>query len=177
MSYLILGFDGGFNPGPWQVTQARAYFYISDPRLRRQTLDPDFNRPNFFGVSYQFLRQSPLGFLSEDANANIDEPATPGYCSLHSVDPRCAGFTKNIVGSVGTSLLYHATDNILLYATSSYDVRESRFLGVRAAAKLLSTCECWSLTFRVAQDINPAKTSFNFDFTLLGLGSTKSTLQ
>ena len=177
LNYMNLGFDGGFNPGPWQVTQARAYFNISDPRLRRHTLDPDFNRPNFFGVGYQFLRQSPLGFLSEDANANLDEPATPAYCALHSVDPRCAGFSKNIVGSVGTNLLYHATDNILLYLASSYDARESRFLGVRAAAKLLSSCECWSLTFRVARDINPAKTSFNFDFTLLGLGSAKSTLR
>jgi LPS-assembly protein len=177
LNYMNLGFDGGFDPGPWQVTQARAYFNISDPRLRRHTLDPDFNRPNSFGISYQFLRQSPLGFLSEDANASLDEPATSGYCALHSVDPRCAGFTKNIVGSVGTSLLYHATDNILLFLSSSYDARESRFLGVRAATKLLSSCECWSLTFRVAQDINPAKTSFNFDFTLLGLGSSKSTLQ
>jgi LPS-assembly protein len=177
LSYVILGFDGGVNPGPWQVSLARAFFNISDPRLRRQTLDPDFNRPDYFGISYQFLRQSPLGFLSEDANANLDEPATPAYCALHSVDPRCAGFSKNIVGSVGTSLLYHATDNILLFLSSSYDARESRFLGVRAAAKLLSSCECWSLTFRVAQDINPAKTTFNFDFNLLGLGSTKSTLQ
>ena len=177
LSYVNLGFDGGFDPGPWQVSQARAFFAITDPRLRRQTLDPDFNRPNSFGVSYQFLRQSPLGFLAEDANANLDEPATPSYCAAHSVDPRCAGFTKNIVGSLGTSLLYHATDNILLFFSSSFDARENRFLGVRAATKYLSKCECWSVTFRVGQDINPAKTSFNFDFTLLGVGAARSTLR
>lgn len=176
LSYVVLGFDGGVNPGPWQVSQGRAFFSISDPRLRRQTLDADFNRQDYIGISYQFLRQSPLGFLSEDANADLDEPATAAYCALHSVDPRCTGFSKNIVGSVGTSLLYHATENILLFLSSSYDARESRFLGVRAAAKILSSCECWSLTFRVGRDINPAKTTFNFDFNLLGLGSTKSTL-
>ena len=177
LSYLNLGLEGGVDPGPWQVSQARASFAISDPRLRRQTLDPDFNRPNSFGVGYQFLRQSSLGFLSEDANANLDDPATPAYCATHSVDPRCAGFSRNIIGSVGTNIIYHATDNILLFLTSSYDAREGRFLGVRGATKFLSTCECWSITFRVGHDINPAKTTFNFDFNLLGMGSAKSTLR
>jgi hypothetical protein len=177
LSYMSIGFDGGVNPGPWQISQARASFGISDPRVRRQTLDPDFNRANSFGVSYLFLRRNELGFLSEDANANLDEPATPAYCAMHAVDPRCSDFKKNTIGSVGTSLLYHVTDNMLVYLSSTYDARESRFLGVRAATKLLSTCECWSMTFRIAQDVNPSKTSFNFDFTLLGLGSAKSTLR
>jgi LPS-assembly protein len=177
VSYAVVGFDGGIDPGRWQVTQARAFFNISDPRLRRQTLDPDFNRPNSFAISYQFLRDSPLGFLSEDANANLDQPATPAYCGRHPVDPRCNGFQKSIVGNVGTSVLYHATNNILFFLSATYDVREGRSLGVRAATKLLSSCECWSMTFRIGQDINPARTTFNFDFTLLGLGSTKSSLQ
>ena len=177
LSYVNIAFDGGVDPGPWQVSQARAFFAISDPRLRRQTLDPDFNRPNSLGVSYQFLRRSQLGFLSEDANANLDDPATPAYCAAHSVDPRCAGFSKSIVGSVGTSVIYHATDNILLFLSSAYDAREGRFLGVRGATKFLSTCECWSITFRVGHDINPAKTTFNFDFNLLGVGAAKSTLR
>ena len=94
ISYVILGLEGGINPGPWQVSQARVLFAISDPRLRRQTLDPDFNRPNSLGVVFQFLRNSQLGFLSEDANANLDEPATPAYCAKNSVDPRCAGFSQ-----------------------------------------------------------------------------------
>ena len=156
------------------MSQARVVFAISDPRLRRQTLDPDFNRPNSLGVVFQFLRKSQLGFLSEDANANLDEPATPAYCAANSVDPRCAGFSKNIIGSVGTSVIYHATDNILLFLSSSYDARESRFLGVRGATKYLSTCECWSITFRVGHDINPSKTTFNFDFNLLGVGAAKA---
>jgi LPS-assembly protein len=177
LSYVNLGFEGGINPGPWQMSQARASFAISDPRLRRQTLDPDFNRPNTFGISYLFLRRSQLGFLSEDANANLDEPATPAYCAAHSVDPRCAGFSKTIAGSVGTSVIYHATDNILLFLSSAYDAREGRFLGVRGATKYLSTCECWSITFRVGYDINPSKTTFNFDFNLLGVGAAQSTLR
>ena len=177
LSYMLLGFEGGINPGPWQVSQARAFFAISDPRLRRQSLDPDFNRPNSLGLFFQFLRNSQLGFLSEDANANLDEPATPAYCAAHSVDPRCAGFSRNIIGSVGTNVIYHATDNILLFLSSSYDAREGRFLGVRGATKYLSTCECWSITFRVGYDINPSKTTFNFDFNLLGVGAARSTLR
>ncbi len=177
LNYINLTFQGGVDPGPWHVTQARASFRISDPRPTRRTLDMDFNRPNSFGVSYQFLRKGPLGFLAEDANADLDVPATPGYCAAHPVDPRCAGFSKNTVGNVGTNVLFHATDNLLFFFSSTYDARESRFLGVRAATKFLSACECWSFTFRVGHDINPSKTTFNIDFNLLGLGSSKSTLQ
>jgi hypothetical protein len=177
LSYMYMGFEGGINPGPWQISQARTSFGISDPRLRRPSLDPDFNRPNSLSVFFQFLRNSQLGFLSEDANANLDEPATPAYCAKNSPDPRCAGFSRNIIGSVGTNVIYRATNNILLYLSSSYDALEGRFLGVRGATKYLSTCECWSITFRVGYDINPAKTSFSFDFNLLGVGTAQSTLR
>lgn len=176
-NYLTLGFDSGLNPGPWQVTQARATFGISDPRpITRRVLDPDFIRPNSFGLSYQFLRKGPNGFLAEDANIDLSAPAD---CTRHPLDPRCPGtaFDKNIVGNLSGNLLYHATDNILLFLNSTYDVRDSRFIGFRAATKLLSSCECWSLTFSLRHDINPAKTGFNFDFNLLGLGSLKSTLK
>ena len=37
--------------------------------------------------------------------------------------------------------------------------------------------DCWTLTLAVNQTINPAQTSFSFNFSLLGLGSQrKSTL-
>ena len=87
-----MAFEGGIHPGPWQISQARTVFAISDPRLRRPTLDPDFNRPNSVAVVLQFLRNSQLGFLSEDANANLDEPATPAYCAKNSPDPALRGF-------------------------------------------------------------------------------------
>ncbi|MDH3445945.1 MAG: LPS assembly protein LptD, partial [Deltaproteobacteria bacterium] len=60
VNYINFRFQGGVDPGQWHVTQARASFGISDPRPTRRTLDPDFNRPNSFGVSYQFLRKGPL---------------------------------------------------------------------------------------------------------------------
>ncbi len=179
LSYLNFGFDGGIDPGPWHFTQARATFALIDPRpMTRRTLDPDFNRPNAISLSYAFLRSGPsfpfgqTGLLAENANLDLDRPPTCPDAS----DPRCTRFNKNIVGNVGASLLYHATDNLLLLLSSTYDARDSRFIGVHAATKILSSCECWSLTFKLTHDINPSKTSFSFDFNLLGLGAQRSTL-
>lgn len=179
-AYLTAEFNGGIDPGPWQITQARASFALSDPRpLPRRSLDPDFNRPNAFGLSYAFLRRSPFfpfgrnGWLAENANLDLNEPPK---CP-DSQDPRCTGFNKNIVGNLSANMLYHATDNVLLSLNSNYDVRDSRFIGIHAATKILSKCECWSVTFGVSHSINPSTTSFNFDFNLLGLGSTRSTLR
>ena len=31
-NYLSFNFDGGFDPGPWDITQGRAYVTFSDPR-------------------------------------------------------------------------------------------------------------------------------------------------
>ncbi len=50
------------------------------------------------------------------------------------------------------------------------------YAGFRTAVKVLSGCECWSFTLSLKKEINPAKTSFNFDFNLLGLGTQKSSV-
>lgn len=175
LDYISFRFDGGLDPGRWHVTQARLGFGIVDPRpLGRRSLDADFNRPNSLAFEYHFLRRGPNGFLAEDANIDLSVPATPAYCGLHPRDPRCLGFNKNIVGNFGGNLLYHVGDNFLVFLNSSYNVRDGRFLGVRAATKFLSTCECWTVTLGIKHDINPSRTSFSFDFSLLGLGPQKS---
>jgi LPS-assembly protein len=177
MNYLTFAFDGGFDPGPWQITQGRASVGLRDPRpITRRVLDPDFMRPNSFDIGYHYLRRGPNGFLAEDANIDLDLPFTATTCIIHPDDPRCpgTGFNKNIVGNLVGSLFYHVTDRILLHVNSTYDVRDSRFVGLRAATKLLSSCDCWTMTLSLKREINPAKTSFNFDFNLLGLGSQKS---
>jgi LPS-assembly protein len=172
--YLSFSFNGGLNPGPWQVTQVRATFAISDPRpLTRRVLDPDFTRPNAFTINYHFLRRGPNSLLAENANIDLD---TPPSCP-DRLDPRCSGFNKNAVGNLSGNLFYHATDQILLFFGSTYNVRDTRFNGIRAATKFLSSCECWSLTLGVKKDINPSRTSVNFDFNLLGLGTPRSTLR
>jgi hypothetical protein len=177
LPFFNLGLDGGIDPGAWNVSQARATFSITDPRpILRRTLDIDFNQPNSLGLSYVFLRRGPNSFLADDANIDLDAPAN---CALQPLDPRCpgTGFDKNTVGNIGGSLLYHATDNLLFNFSSTYDARDSRFLGFRVITKFLSFCECWTATFSVKQDINPKKTSFGFDFSLLGLGSSRSSLR
>jgi LPS-assembly protein len=174
LNYLTFAFDGGFDPGPWEVTQGRASVGLRDPRpITRRVLDPDFMRPNSFDIGYHYLRRGPNGFLAEDANIDLDAPAD---CVIHPDDPRCpsTGFNESIVGNLVGNLLYHVTDRILLHVNSTYNVRDSRTVGLRAATKLLSSCDCWTLTLSLKREINPAKTSFNFDFNLLGLGSQRS---
>lgn len=176
LSYVDVALDGGIDPGKWNITQARLAFSLVDPRpILRRTPDLDFNRPNSLGLSYHYLRRGPNSFLADDANIDLDAPAD---CVFHPLDPRCpgTGFDRNTVGNIGASLLYHLTDNLLVNFNSTYDARDSRFIGFRVATKFLSFCECWTATFGVKRDVNPAKTSFNFDFSLLGLGNTRSSL-
>ena len=127
-------------------------------------------------MSYHYLRRGPNSFLADDANIDLDAPVN---CAVHSLDPRCpgTGFDKNTVGNVGGNLLYHVTDNLLFSFNSTYDARDSRFIGFRVIGKFLSFCECWTVTLGLKRDINPAKTSFSFDFSLLGLGNTRSSLK
>jgi hypothetical protein len=139
-------------------------------------------KPNSFSIGYRYLINGPNGFLASNANINLDEPLpTPPpaqYCTRNPTDPRCgAPNPKSILGDVVANLFYHVTDNILLNVGSVYDVINNRVIGVRAGVKLLSPCDCWTLTLAVNQTINPAQTSFSFNFSLLGLGSQrKSTL-
>ena len=173
---LTIGLNMGLNPGPWQITQARASFGVTDPRpITRQSLDPDFNRPNAASLSFSFLRRNnPNGLLAENANIDLDAPPN---CPEDRLDPRCRGFDKNIVGHLDGNLFYRVTDRLLFFLNATYDVRDSRFPGYRAAIKILPGCDCWSLTFSLRRSINPDKTSFGFDFNLLGLSTPRRTLQ
>ena len=180
LNYLLIRYDGGVDPGAWKFTNSKTTLSISDPRpITRRSLDPDFNQPNYFSLSYQVVRLGTNAFLAEDANVDLDAPATPAYCAAHVADPRCPGssFNRNVGGSLNNTLFYHLTDNLLFTASSTYDALNSKFIGFRTATKILSSCECWSMTLGLKRDINPAKTSFRFDFNLLGLGSSKSSLK
>ena len=169
-NYLSFDVDGGIDPGRWEISQARASFTLSDPRpLIHRVLDPDFNRANSVSLGYQFLRRGINGFLADDANVD---------CIADPLNPRCESIVdKNIVGNVFLNFFYRLTDHLVTAVSSTYDARDNRFIGVRAVTKLLSSCECWTITFGAQHDINPAKTSFNFNFGLVGLGSQRSSLK
>ena len=165
-NFLSFHLDGGVDPGSWSLTQTRASISFSDPRpLTRLYLDPDFNRPNSFNIGYHYLSRGINGFLAD--NANLD-------CIANPFDPGCPSVVnKTTVGNLVGGGLYHLTDHLLMNFNSTYDARENRFLNVRAAVKLLSRCECWTLTVGLQRDINPAKTSFNVAVGLLGLGGSE----
>jgi LPS-assembly protein len=170
VDYLALGLDAGLDPGPWHWTQAAAVFSLVDPRpLSRRVLDPDFMQPNSLNLGYRFIRKGSNAFFSQDGNIDLNFAHD---CPSHPLDPRCVGaFNKDVLSQLNANLLYHATDHVLLFLNSTYNIRDTRFSDLRASVKLLSQCECWTLAFTLKQEVNPSKTSVVFDFNLLGLGS------
>ncbi|MGE5820393.1 MAG: hypothetical protein ACM37Z_20370, partial [Deltaproteobacteria bacterium] len=181
--YMTVGFNSGLDLSSGSATQARLTFGIIDPRPMRRVLDPDFSRPNSFSLAWQYLRRGPNGLLAENANLDLDITPTPAYCLTHSsdnspnFDPRCTGFKKEVVGLISGNLIYHLHDQVMAFVAADYDVRDHRFPGYHTAIKFLSGCECWTLTLAWKHEINPAKNSFNFNFSLLGLGAQKNTLK
>jgi hypothetical protein len=163
LDYLALGFDTGLNPGPWQVTQAAVLFSILDPRpLTRRVLDRDFMQPNRLDLGYRFIRRNSLAELAENANLTTLS------------DPRL--IRRNVLGELGVHVLFHLTDHLLLLYDSSYNARDGRTTSNRGGIKILSQCECWTMSFSVNRRTNPEKTSFRFDFNLLGLSSQNKEL-
>ena len=168
INFLNFAFDGGVNPGSWEITQGRATVTLTDPRpITRRSLDPDFMRPNSVSIGYRYLLNGPNGFLAFNANAPENCAGNPTFagCPLAPPEP------KSIIGDIVVSLFYHVTDNILLNANSVYDSINNRFIGVHSGIKLLSPCDCWTMTLTLNHTINPAKTSFSFNFNLLGIGT------
>jgi hypothetical protein len=168
INFLNFVFDGGVNPGAWEITQGRATVTLTDPRpITRRSLDPDFMRPNSASIGYRYLLNGPNGFLAFNANAPENCAGNPTFAGCPLAPPE----TKGIIGDIVVSLFYHVTDNILLNANSVYDTINNRFIGIHSGVKLLSPCDCWSMTLTLNHTINPAKTSFNFNFNLLGIGT------
>jgi len=188
-NFLNFVFDGGVNPGAREITQGRATLTFVDPRpITRRSLDPDFLKPNTFQIGYRYLVNGPNGFLSSNANINLNqvlpgcttadcfnEMPSPAYCANNPTDPRCpfASNPKSILGDLVGTFFYHLTDNILLNLSSTYSLSNNKLLGVRGAVKVLSPCDCWTLTLVINQTVNPAQTSFHVDFTPLGLGTQR----
>ncbi len=168
--YLAFGADTGLSPGAWQVSQAAVLFSILDPRpITRRVLDKDFMRPNSLDLSYRFIGKTRNSLLAENANLVIADPSLPKSCGDAVFDPRCK--REDVLGLVGVGALLHLTDNLLFLYNSNYNVRRGGFTTNRGALKILSQCECWTLTLSVNQTTNPNETNFRFNFNLLGLGS------
>jgi len=158
MDYLALGFDTGLNPGPWQVSQAAVLFSLLDPRpLARRVLDRDFMRPNQLDLSYRFIRRDSLAELADNANLTTLS------------DERL--LSRNILGQLSANALFHVTDHLLFVYNANYNARDGRFTSNKGGIKILSQCECWTLSFTLNRSTNPDKTSFKFTFDLLGLSS------
>jgi LPS-assembly protein len=170
--YLAFGVGTGVSPYSGQVSQAVALFSIFDPRpITRRVLDQDFMRPNSLDLSYRFIGKTGNSPLAENANLIVLDPTSTKNCSSGDLffDPRCKG--QNVLGLLGLRALVHLTDHLLFLYDTNYNFQKNRFATNRGALKILSKCECWSLTLALNQSTNPNVTSFKFNFDLLGLSS------
>lgn len=172
--FMAFSGGGGIDTGRGRVSQAFALFSIFDPRpITRRVLDQDFMRPNSLDLSYRFIGRSAESPLAENANLVLVKPsASPTKDCTGSdlfFDARCRG--ANALGLINLRSLYHLTDHLLLMYDMNYNVLRSRFATNRGAIKILSQCECWTLTLALNHSTNPNETSFRFNFDLLGLSS------
>ncbi|HEY3306693.1 MAG TPA: LPS assembly protein LptD [Candidatus Binatia bacterium] len=177
--YLALGVGTGVSPYTGKVNQATALFSIFDPRpITRRVLDRDFMRPNSLDLSYRFIGKTVDSPLNENANLVLIDRKSRHSCpppglppSLDKTfDPRC-GIEKDVMGLIGLRGLLHLTDHLLFLYDANYNAIRAGFTTNRGALKILSRCECWTLTFSLNRTTNPNETNFKFSFELLGLGS------
>jgi LPS-assembly protein len=169
LRYIDLGLNLGINPGPWNLQQAGIGFSIRDPRpITRRVLDPDFVSPNRIDLSYRYMRRNFLSPLGNNANLITTPcpPTTPTNDCLASQTP------QDVVGSLNINLSYRLTDHLLVRLASNYDTPSKRFTSNRGTIKILSQCECWVVQFSLNQSTNPNRVGFDFQFMLLGLGSS-----
>jgi hypothetical protein len=176
--YLALGAGTGISPNSGRVSQATALFSIADPRpITRRVLDRDFMRPNSLDLTYRFIGKTIDSPLIENANLFLIDPKSPKSCPPRGLpsgdrtfDPRC-GIEKDVMGLIGMRGLFHITDHLLFLYDANYNANRRGFTTNRGSLKILSRCECWTLTFSLNRTTNPDDTNFGFSFDLLGLGS------
>ena len=174
--YMAFGGGTGIDPGSGHFSEATALFSIFDPRpITRKVLDQDFMRPNSLDLSFRFIDKTSNSVLADNANPVLVNPAAPQICSTirtdfgDTFDPRCQ--RRDVFGLIGIRSLVHLTDHLLFLYDATYNVRRGGFSTNRGAVKILSQCECWSLTFALNHTTNPNETNFRFNFDLLGLSS------
>lgn len=181
MDYLALGGGVSIDPGSGSLSQASVLFSIFDPRpITRRVLDRDFMRPNSLDFSYRFIGNNRNAPLAQNANLFLRDQSVAKSCpsipdtmgsGRETYDPRCIGSHDQVLGLVSIHSLFHVTDHVLFMYDANYNVLRSRFSTNRGAIKLLSKCECWSVTFALNHSTNPNETGFKFNFDLLGLSS------
>lgn len=176
-----LAFESGtsISPNSGRVSQATALFSIFDPRpITRRVLDRDFMRPNSLDLSYRFIGKTIDSLFAKNANLVVVNPTIPPTPCASSAtasgeatfDLRCAS-ERTVMGLIGIRSILHLTDHLLILYESNYNVLKGGFTTNRGSLKILSRCECWSLTLALNQLTNPNETRFNFNFNVLGLGS------
>ncbi len=82
--------------------------------------------------------------------------------------------TGNLLQELDDNIVIRLTDWAGFLYSSRYDVVANRFLDNYFGLRLISTCDCWALDFAVVDRTNPQEVEVRAQFTLAGLGSSRS---
>ena len=81
------------------------------------------------------------------------------------------GINSNYSQFIVLRSYYDLFDRLGLYFAPSYDFVNKELLSAEYGVRLKSPCNCWSFDMGITKTNNPSETSFQFQFTLGGLGS------
>jgi LPS-assembly protein len=136
----------GFSPTERQLRYASAYFTFQPWWTRNQAkvYSGKAEEGSFMQMSYNYIGPGPQ--FTPGVNANNSQ-----FLVLRSY--------------------YELFDRMGVYFAPSYDFVARKLLSSAYGVRLKSPCDCWSFDMGITKTYNPSETSFQFQFTLGGIGS------
>lgn len=137
-----LRFESTYDPTRSDLTSATVAFLLAEP--------------DWFSTGVhllQMIRRSSFGIQYRFVANN----SVPGTSAVEQFD---------------ASVLLRLTEQIGFRYSSRYNIAANRLLGNFFGLSYISSCDCWSADFGISDKSNPNEVQFQFQFSLLGFGST-----
>jgi LPS-assembly protein len=138
-----LRLESTYDPTRSDLTSATVAFLLAEP---------DWFSSGLYLL--QMLRRSSFGIQYRFVANN----SVPGTSAVEQFD---------------ASVLLRLTEQIGFRYSSRYNIAANRLLGNFFGLSYISACDCWSADFGVSDKSNPNEVQFQFQFSLLGFGSTE----
>jgi LPS-assembly protein len=138
-----LRFESTYDPTRSDLTSATVAFLLSEP--------------DWFSTGLrllQMIRRSSFGIQYRFVANN----SVPGTSAVEQFD---------------ASVLLRLTEQIGFRYSSRYNIAANRLLGNFFGLSYISACDCWSVDFGISDKSNPNEVQFQFQFNLMGFGSTE----
>lgn len=115
--------------------------------------------------------------LALDSNFNVEDTSFSSYSIIAQVKDKRGDELRTALRSVEgalrqleSSLQLNVTEDFKVGYYSRWDDEDGQFIDNRLAFRLESQCDCWIVDLQIADQVNPDRTQFMFEITLVGLG-------